>query len=521
MSELVAPAASERRAGGATELGLRAAVRNALGYLGGNFASQIVALLQGLLLRVILEPAAMGYWNVYQVTMTYVQPLSLGPNTAANWQLPQLHGRGLLQEERHYRAVALLTAAAEACLLGIGVIAFALWKWQRGAAGMMAFALVVTGLALVWNRIWNCYVQFFQCASEYIPLSKALVSGNAIYAAALVGGAWLASIAGVLWIAVPAEVARALWTVRRARAVGLRHGLAWDPAVWRQMVHFGLRYFAADYPHTFFLSFDLLWITHFLGVAPLAIYAFGKSFFTQTADVTVRVANVAYRRTLTQMGSGVEQGKIAEDMKRFLTFQLLVATPAMCAATAAIVPFLIIRVAPHYSASIPVLLALLPAALFYVQNNNLHVPWVAGGRMLAYGRSNAAAVAFFGFAFVTVWFGLADQTLTGLANAAVSAFAAYFTYMMFTAGRELWGWRQAARSYAEVMGASLLLGWSVRHVAVPAAPGPWHVDLAHALLAAAELALWLAPLWAFGIWRSRAGGELWRIARESWRHGRD
>jgi len=354
----------------------------------------------------------------------------------------------------------------------------------------------------------DIYLPFFQGAQLYVPLSRVLLGGSLAYAAALPVGAAIAGVPGLIGAAFSAEVFRSMWFAWSAQRAGLDVRMSWNLRVWKRLVSYGLPYRLTDYPNVFFMMFDLLWVTKFVGVTGLGLYALARSFYAQASDITVRMGNVLYMRTLVQYGSGVGRDKIAGDMLRFMEFQLLVSVPVVCWVVGSTAPFLVRRVIPLYSDAIPVMLILLLGAFFVSQNNNLFVMWIAERRLVAYGLSNLFGVFTVGACLAVNWFLLGHRSLEGVAVASVLGYAGYFTYMILTAGRQLWGWRISCRVLFEVIGAA---GWMagvftfLGHDRIQ--DTGWIADLRHSAVLALRMIVGVLPLVAFGSWTS--GGAIY------------
>lgn len=484
-------------------------LRSALAYSGTNLFGQTATVVSGFILRRILPPGLMGVWNLAQVVRGYVQAISLGSLSGAMRELPILRGRGDGPGQVRARSVVLWYSIAEA-----SVVVLAVWAYGvlRGSVfGLPTFALIVTGLLVIIGELQAAYTTFFQGAQLYIVLSRVLLFSSLAYAIALPTGAWIGGVDGLLAAAIAAELARGLWSAYAGHRSGVTVAPTFDWGVWRRLVSFGMGFRIADYPQTVFLSLDLLWVSRGLGLSALGVYAFAKSFYTQSTDVTTRIGTVLFTRTLWQHGGGVDRDKIARDMLRFIQFQQFISIPLVCWATAAAAPVLIRHITPLYAGSIPVLLILLPGAFFISQNNNIYALWIADKRLISYGLSNVIGVAATAGGIAAFWFRPAPRTLLEVAAGTVAGYVGYFVYMVLTVGREMWG---LGRCWAVLGRAGFAAAWTAGvlqiFAAANASPGGWTHDLLRAAGAAVLGLLALAPLMAIGVWLTGTWPDLRR-----------
>jgi len=464
----------------------------------------------GFVLRRILPPELMGVWNLVMVVRGYLQAITLGAVAGALRELPILRGQGEAQEEVRSRSVSLWYSLAEAAVVALGLWAYGAWRGP--VFGLRTFALVVTGLLVVFGKIQEAYITFFQGAALYIALSRVLLVSSLVYAIALPVGALLGGVRGVLAAAIVAELGRGLWSAFVGGRVGLATRVMFDGAVWRRLVSFGMGFRIADYPQIFFLSLDLLWVSRGLGLKALGLYAFAKSIYSQSTDITTRIGTVLFTRTLMQHGGGVGRDKIARDMLRFMQFQLFVSIPLVCWAVAASAPLLIRHITPLYADSVPVLLVLLLGAFFISQNNIIYTLWIVDKRLVSYGVSNVVGVVATGGAIAALWFGTGRATLWGVAAGTVAGYAGYFVYMVFSAGRELWGVKGAWKALGQAAFAAAWTAGVLRTFAGGGGPPPgWVHELVQAAVSAGLGLIALAPLIAIGVWLTGTGTDLWRL----------
>ncbi len=488
----------------------RLVMKSAAAYSGTNVLAQVVTFLSGFAVRRLLPPEVMGTWNFVVLARGYVQPITLGALAGALRELSILKGRNEPAEEVSCRSVALWFSLVEAAVLAVGLWAYTYWHLATFDRLKVA-ALVVTGVLVILGKVQEAYITFFQGAQLYVALSRVLLVTTVLYAVALPVGAYAAGLPGLLVAAIVAELCRGLWSYLAGNRAGLTTAWMFDTRMWKRLVSYGIGFRMADYPQVFFLSLDVLWVSRLLGLGPLALYALAKSFYSQASDVTTRMGTVLSTRTLMQHGEGVGREKIGKDMLRFMQFQLFVSIPLVSWAVAAAAPFLIRHITPLYSDSVPVLLVLLLCSFFISNNNNIYVLWLADKRLVSYGLSNLFGVLATGGSIALMWFVLGRVTLRDVAVGTVIGYALYFVYMVFSAGREIWGIKT---SWKVLLQAACASGWTAGVLWLFGRAGGervgWEADLVHSAAVALGTLIVLAPLIVAGVWVTGSSADLLR-----------
>jgi len=195
------------------------------------------------------------------------------------------------------------------------------------------------------------------------------------------------------------------------------------------------------------MMLDVLWVTRFMDLKALAIYAMARGFFLQSSEITVRFGTVFMTRTFEQFGKGEEKEKIAGDMYRFIQGQLLIVIPLICCSIFSAAPFLIRQVIPLYVEGIFPMAILLLACFFDLRNNNLFTIWIAEKRLGSYGKANLFSLACMFTSLSVCWFVVGNRTLNGIAVAVVFGYLMNFVYIMGTMGRELLGMKRILKLY--------------------------------------------------------------------------
>jgi O-antigen/teichoic acid export membrane protein len=484
--------------------------KNAIAYSGTNIISQVVLFFQGFILRRIIPPEVMGVWNFVGVARNFVASFSLGILAGALRELPIWKGKGDEKAQINCRSVSLTYSLVEIVFVAIFVVVYAFLK--KGSISYAEFiGLLLAAILLFFTRFQESYITFFQGAQLYFPLSRLLFTNSLIMALSLLIGAIAIGLWGVFLGALIAEGLKAVWMTFAAKHFGISPKLKWDFQIFKRLASYSIFLKITDYPITLFMMLDLLWVTKFMDIKSLAIYAMARSFFLQSSEITVRFGTVFMTRTFEQYGKGEEKEKIAADMYRFIQIQLLVAIPLICWAIFFAAPFLIRQVIPLYSEGIYPMTILLIASFFDLRNNNLFTIWIAEKKLGSYGKANLFSLISMLISISVCWFIVGNKTLNGIAVAVVIGYLINFMYIMGTIGRELLGNERILKLFIQV---SLTIMWVAGILIYFAHKEVLHIsfyeDIIYSFKKAIIVLILILPFIFTGLKTSGAGNLLYR-----------
>lgn len=474
-------------------------LKNALAYSGTNFISQVALFIQGFVLRRLLPPEFMGVWNFVGVVRGFVANFTIGLFSGAVRELPILKGKGDEKAQQDCRAVCLMYSLCEVAVVSLCVLVYAVLRKHAYSHYEFA-ALLLTALLLVFFRGQEAYLTFFQGAQLYMPLSRLLLVNSLILAFILPAGAFFMGLWGVFIAALVAEGLKAVWMISVARRFGISFKAKWDNVIFKRLASYSVALRVADYPLVLFTMVDVLWVTHFMDMKSLAIYVFARSFFLQSAEITVRFGTVFMTRTFEQYGKEEQRIKIAGDMYKYIQFQLLIAVPLLCWMIFTGVPFLIRHVTPSYTESIYLTDILLIASFFDVRNNNLITIWIAEKRLVSYGKANIFGLTCLLTCFLVSWFVFGHKSLTDVAWLMVLGYFLQFIYVMVTIGREILGNKRIFSLLIQVLFTAAWTAFILVYFGLREPSGIRLInDMFFTIKKAALTFLFLAPVLAMGI----------------------
>lgn len=411
--------------------------KNSLAYSSTKIASQFIAFAREFLVRRILPPEIMGFWNFTKVVQGIIAAFDLGCIAGANRELPIMLGSGEQREQSRIRSTTFWFTLIQNIVVGAFGLSYVWWNggdyllWERiaGCVGILIFIIL---------SFQNAYMCFFASAQEFVLLSRILFLGTITEGVTFPLCAYVWGLPGIMVMGVIASGLRAGLFVFNARVLNLHVRFRIFRSTLKRLLSFGFFLRLVDFPNVFFGMASTLWVTKFMGIEALALFSMAKSFFLQIVDISGKVCEVYSMRFLKQAGSGVPGPVIAKQMKQFMLFQLLVMVPLLTWAAGVVLPFIVNNFIPRYSAANQALLILLTCGFFYVGNTGLTMPWVLEKRLIARGTSNVFGLGAMITALAVQWYVFGDQSINGAAYATLAGYFFYFLYMVLGVGKDLW-----------------------------------------------------------------------------------
>lgn len=476
-------------------------LKNALWNASGNFVRQVAGAVQEFGSRLLLPPALFGVWEFANLIRRVGNILDLGFLSAAQRDLPVLRGTGQIQEESEYRSTTFLTHLASKIVIAAGVLAYALLFGDR-YSGVERAAFVVAAVMLILFAITEALATFYQSAERYAVLSRvtmlaSVILSGGVLAATFVWGIWGLLGANLIGLAIYAAL-----LMRPLKAQGLAIKRSWRPDLFRRLAGFALPLKAADYPLGLVGELDMLIVTRFAGLGPLAIYATAKTLFNQAVQVTSWLALVLITRINNLGAIPTNRKQLAAETGRYLQVMDLVLLPVLICGISVAAPPMIQRFLPAYADAGKLLKIMLLTMYFVPQTTIVRNFWILDKRIWPIAGSNLAGLAATSLAIGSgVLF--SGFTLTVVATGYLFGHIAYYAWVIASVGREELGGRGAMRTGAHAL---LSCAYTASVIALmPARPAglPTFQMIAAIALDVALAGLLLSPLVGYGIWRSR------------------
>jgi hypothetical protein len=474
-------------------------LKNAIAYSSGNVISQTARVTQEFIVRRILPPGVLGVWNFVLVVQSFVGTFDSGIIDATSRELPIFHGAKNWEEVVKIRSTAFWSKLGQNILLAFGIMLYTAISWRKYNY-LFRIALLVAAVLVIVSAVSESFITFHQSAQSYVPLSKVLVLTSIIYASLLSVGALL----GGLWGLVAAGIVALMVQSALIAYSGVRHHLEirkiWDRNVFKRLIGFGLPFRIVDYPSQLFPLIDVLIVTKFMGLEGLAIYATAKAIFTQATQIPSLMGNVVIMRLFNLSGGNTSRDQLGADLMRFLLAQYLITIPLIICGIMGVMSFLMVQLIPKYAPSLPILRTILFSFYFIPQTNLVRNFWVLDKRIAAIGVANIVGLVGMSasYCFVLLFFGV---TLEAIALGAVLGYAIFFLGLMFSVGREVWGWKRTVKLCLHVALAIAYTLLVLRFVKADLL-GPGLVNgVASLALTLAQSILFLSPLMLYASWK--------------------
>lgn len=418
--------------------------KNSFVYSGVNILMKFIQFIREFVVRYILPPDLMGYWNFVNVVQGFIATFDLGCIAGAIRELAIIRVRSNSEEEGRIRSTTLLFNVIQNTTIGLITVVFFLWN-KSNYHPFELIAVLTAVLLFISMGFQNAFISFLQGAHAFVPLSKILFFGTLLDAFFFPVGAYFWGVKGLMAIAVVSNILK-VWLFTYfsgliAATIG-KFKIYWD--VLKRLLTFGFTLRIVDYPNTIFNMVNILWVTKFMSIEALALFSMARGFAYQISEVGTKVGTVYAMRYLDHAGRGTDKKRVAEELKQFLFLQLLVIIPILCWGAGILLPFLVNTTIPKYSDANRTILILLICSFFFVTNSGLTNPWIKDKKLGSRGIANLVGLFAMIFAFVTTWYIFKYRTLNAIAYASLAGYLLYFIYMVIAVGKDIWSNREVA-----------------------------------------------------------------------------
>ena len=475
-------------------------VRDASSYSGVSLFSQLSALLYNIVLRGILAPAVMGFYDFVAVVQNVASNFDPGISAAAAIQLPGLKGAGKDEQSTIVRSTALWGEIAQGFLMAAGIGIYVL---VGGVSGELAVAALVGAVIVVFFAAQDSLTTIHQGNQSFVALSGALLAAALLAALLLPGSALIGGLHGLFIGAIALAAARVLFLYIAARRAGIGFVRRFDWPSFRSLIGLGFPLRVVDFPQAIIGSLDLILVTSLLGIKALAIYSFARLVFLQGANLPSLIGTVFIMRAFRLSGANVSRAELAKDSREFLLLEYLVVMPLLICLVVQAFGFLTATVLSKYTDSVSVLSFLMFATFFVPQTTVIRNFWMLDRRFAALGVSNLFGLLTHGIGLgLAIW--IQGLTVSSIALGTLIGWSGYYVWIIGTVGRELWGKRTAAGVGAHAALGAAVTGFVVWLVPAVAGGGGAVNALGATAGHVALSFLMLTPLVAYGVWRTGA-----------------
>jgi len=359
--------------------------------------------------------------------------LDWGVLTAASRELPLLYGAREFQRASDYRKTALYLHLIGKILAAFGIIIYEFYHYPVYHA---EFAIVIAAaVIIVISSIGEAGILFYQASQNYVALSKRLFFYWTFYGLALILGAWFGGVPGMIAAFITALLLQILL---------LRAGMKYKSegrlnfSLTSSILSFSLPFKAADFPMSIAGILDSLFVSRFLGLKALAIYATAKLIFNQAGQIPTWAGNVFIMRMTTLMGKGNQRERLGNEMLHNLSIINLIVLPLIISTISLISYWGVTMYLPAYAASLPMVPILLMSLYFQPRVTVIRNFWIVEKKFKWLTISNLLGIAAMSGGFILL-IQMNQISLMSVAIVFTTSFALYYFFVIARLGVELWG----------------------------------------------------------------------------------
>lgn len=484
-------------------------IRNALAHTGVNFFAQFAVSAQKIVLRRIMPPEAIGAWEFIFVVLGAFGPIDLGLTAAAGVELPVLHGAQKQPQESTVRSVAFWSKTGQGLIFSSGVAVYALLQKDKLREEIF-LSLIIASLLMFIAAVNEGLSTSLQGRQKYVALSKAMFLYTLFYALVVPLWAYEGGLKGMMFGGVCSYLVLlsclflfCIWE----HILTLR---LWSGATFKRLLSFGLPLRIVDYPLSLAAMADVLLVTKFMTLENLAVYTTAKIVTAQAAEIPGRIGSVLMTRIFFLSGAGSDREKTAAEMRNFLLLEYMVLFPLMICTAVYGFSFVVLSFIPRYAACLPVVTVGIFSIYFLPQTTFIRNYWMLDRRIKAIGTTNLVALLSIAV-FLAAIISLKGISLVAVALAVVCGYFFYYLSVLFSIGRELWGFRSSLKLLFSAV-VSIMVVNLILHLIPSDFPATatlweralslgWKIGLAY---------MALVPLIAYGAWRTDLGKYLRR-----------
>jgi O-antigen/teichoic acid export membrane protein len=225
---------------------------------------QALGAVTSLLLRMLLDPAAMGVWQGLKTFLSYANYTNLGISKGATQELAIARGRGDLAAAQHGLNLAHTINTLTSCLYAIVLVTAGFWIGLRAEgrwSAAWAAGLAVIGLLAIIQRHVTFQVTILRARQAFVATSRLQLLEATLTLVVSAVAIWLWG----LWGLFAATLCVLLASLAFARATGAEPlHFAWDWPEMRRLISLGGPILLAGMASSLFRSLDKLMILGYL-----------------------------------------------------------------------------------------------------------------------------------------------------------------------------------------------------------------------------------------------------------------
>lgn len=393
-------------------------LKDTLVYGGANYISQALGIVNSVLLRRFMGPAAMGIWSVIQVLLGYAGQASLGTTKALARDYPLYQGKGMGEKASHIKDVTYSFCMAMSVVPALALAGYLWMNWHGMDAAYRAGILFLVFFLFV-QRFYDLLLTLLRSDKQFKVLSEIVVlnaTGGLIITIALV---FFWNIYG-LYFGTAVLTASCLVYALKRKSYTFHFSLDWTEI--KQQLKLGLPLMAVTFLISFLKGQDKLILAKFEGFHEVGLYSIAMMVNSYISSAPMIFSHIWFPNLMDVYG---KEGT-AQSIKNHLETAVLalsVILPYLSALAIFAFPLFVHYLIPKFAAGLPAMSIYLIGTYFIMVSQFSHSFLVTLDRFLLTVPILLVSIA--ANTGLNIWALKAGWGLAGVAEATSFSFMIY------------------------------------------------------------------------------------------------
>jgi len=480
-----------------------------------NIIIQALGVVASIVIKRLIEPSAMGVWNLVNIVTNYIQMFNLGTATAAQREMPYYLGRGDLEMEKKIRETYFSVIILEVVLASAVFLIYFFARFNFLAVSYWFLYLLAPFYALM-TRIYSSMMAAFQVRQQFVHLSKQNVVISIAGILLTILGGWCWGIIGLFIGFALLYAFRIYLSLALAKKIGLIFTIKFHPAIFKNLFKMGIAMEIASYLWGIFATIDSVMAAKWLGVTQLAFYSVGVNFSKQLSDFPTQINTIFYPRIMHKFGKENNIKSVSSDVFAFFVGNLLVVVPFICLAGSFALPWMIRTMIRNYSDAITPTVILI-FTIFFVPQMHILLGLFNLKKQLNRLIVFNGAILLITFGSILL-FNLKSQSLFSIAMGTLTGyFLSFILLFLFSTNDVLdFGGKVKILSLQMVAFILTIASYLTLEWIFPYCAASWQLDLAYTLIKITISFILCLPLALYGLMLSGAWDKVKEEICKTW-----
>ncbi len=394
-----------------------------------NIISRTFTFIVSVINRRILGPESIGVFNLIQVFIQNLGPISLNMGASAERLMPYYRSREEYLQDQQIRSAAFSTSIAESLIVGI-IFLISLLFFDYGNKDIKAW-LIFVPFFLVLMKILASY----QLTLKNLKYFKEYSVSNIVLAAAGVVTVilvYMFRLPGLVFgslFAISSSIIYMWWTAKK-RKLFTWH-LSFPIRIIRSELAFTIPYSLWSFVFVIGQRIDSLYVSLFLGTTALGFYYLGPQLSNMLSEIPISILIIAYPDMMGHLGKTGSLSSYKNEINRYTNILIYFLLPLTVAFGFFGIDFLVKDLIPKFIPGLEAMKIVLFSVLFMSVSGLYSQVFIAIKNIKLLILFSAVSLASF---FIALTF---FNYLTGisLVTIAWSILISQFTYLLLILGK--------------------------------------------------------------------------------------